>query len=154
MAVPPHQHPFDWYVIPELNGKNPSYMAYCSGSWVCRLCSSDKLMSVEEHCRTPEHIQNMIVLEERRNELSELVAKQEEVIRQKRMEEQREQQRLQLEKLQKEEEEMERLRQAKLEEERAMERNKATEKRLNPSSTTASISSSLPLKYSYSPAGL
>ena len=79
-------------------------------------------MSVEDHCRTPEHIQNMIVLEERRNELSELVAQQEEVIRQKRMEEEREQQRLQLEQLQKEEEEMERSRQAKLEEERAKER--------------------------------
>ena len=105
MAVPPHQHPFDWYVIPELNGSNPSYMAYCSKSWICRLCDSDKLSSVEEHCRTPEHLHNMIVLEERRQELSNLVMEQEAKIVQQRLEQQRQQQKLEDEKLLKEEQE-------------------------------------------------
>jgi len=80
MPLPPHQHPLDWYVIPELKGETSSFLAYTKTGWVCRLCSSDKLSNVEDHCRSIEHIENHRRLEIRREELKELVDREEELI--------------------------------------------------------------------------
>jgi hypothetical protein len=88
MPLPPHQHPLDWLVIPELTGQSSTgFIAYTKGGWVCRLCSTEKLASVEDHCRTQEHTINHRRLEERRRELAALVELQEDVIRQQRHEE-------------------------------------------------------------------
>ena len=71
--LPPHQHPMDWFVIPELKGQQISYLSYTKTGWVCRLCSTDKLVSVDDHCRTIDHLDNQAELEYRRTQLEFLV---------------------------------------------------------------------------------
>ena len=71
--LPPHQHPLDWFVIPELKGQQISYLSYTKTGWVCRLCSTDKLVSVDDHCRSIGHLDAQAELEYRRTQLESLV---------------------------------------------------------------------------------
>lgn len=85
-VLPPHQHEFDWYVIPEIKGERgkDSFISYDTKSqgWRCQLCQvGDHLSgSVEEHCHTWEHLQNQRKLNQRRDELQALVRQREEEI--------------------------------------------------------------------------
>ena len=57
-------------------------LAYTSkGGWVCRLCSTDKLPNLDEHCKTYDHMRRHEELEARRKELEQLVNAQEQKLR-------------------------------------------------------------------------
>jgi hypothetical protein len=75
LPLPPHQHPLDWFVIPELKGEPISYVAVMKTGCVCRLCDSDKLSTaqMERHYQTPMHREHYFRLQTRRRELYELV---------------------------------------------------------------------------------
>ena len=125
--LPPHQHPLDWFAIPELKGENVSFLTYTKTGWVCRLCESDKFSNIDEHTTTAEHRVCHQALEQRRCELHTLVKQQEE--------------RLQLEYQAQEEEKSDLLHQQELqaevqrqrvvEDEQARHKQAATERRAN-----------------------
>lgn len=80
MPLPPGEHTLDWFVIPEMKGEKPTFLVYTKKGWVCRLCSSDHLESLEEHCKSADHVRYYEKLEERRAELLEMVSRQEKEI--------------------------------------------------------------------------